>query len=68
MEHEKRYHVAKEGMVFTDGTSFVTKLWLGDWDSLDRWPEITKEEADEMRRKQEQEELLDVEQSVAEGH
>ena len=55
MKTEDRHYVAKEGMVFTNGSVFVKELWLGTGDTLDNWEEITDAEAkkiqDEMAAK-----------------
>lgn len=50
--------IAKEGMTYTNGTVFRDKIWLGVNDSPENWYEITKEEAEE--RKKIQEELNDI--------
>ena len=36
--------IATEVMMFTNGTSYGSKVWLGDWDSSENWHTITKEE------------------------
>lgn len=50
---DERHIIAAEGMVLTNGELFVTKLWLGDGDSIDNWREITVEEAEKMQQETE---------------
>ena len=46
---DDRHLTAAEGMVLTNGETYATEVWLGDWDSADNWREITKEEADTLQ-------------------
>lgn len=57
MEIGNRRHVAKDGMLFTNDTVFAKELWLGDWDSIESWNEITEEEAAAIQKEKEQEAL-----------
>lgn len=45
MKTEDRHYIAKEGMVFTNGSVFVKEMWLGTGDTLDNWEQITETEA-----------------------
>lgn len=40
---------ADEGMVMTDGNAFGTTVYLGKYDSIDNWQEITEEEAERLQ-------------------
>ena len=40
---------ADEGMVLTDGNAFGTTVYLGKYDSIDNWREITEEEAERLQ-------------------
>lgn len=40
---------ADEGMVLTDGNAFGTTVYLGKYDSVDNWHEITEEEAERLQ-------------------
>ena len=40
---------ADEGMVLTDGNAFGTTVYLGKYDSVDNWHEITEVEAERMQ-------------------
>ena len=41
---DDRYLIASEGRMLTNGETYATKVWLGDWDSPDNWREIPREE------------------------
>ena len=58
---------ADEGMTLTNGTTFGKEVYLGSGDKPENWREITDEEAAAIQKEKEEEELNDVEQSVAEG-
>jgi hypothetical protein len=40
---------ADEGMVLTDGNAFGKTVYLGKYDSVDNWHEITEEEAERLQ-------------------
>ena len=40
---------ADEGMKLTDGNTFGTTVYLGKYDSVDNWHEITEAEAERMQ-------------------
>lgn len=40
---------ADEGMVLTDGNAFGTTVYLGKYDLVDNWHEITEEEAERLQ-------------------
>ena len=40
---------ADEGMVLTNGTDFGSIVYLGKYDSIDNWHEITEEEAERLQ-------------------
>ena len=40
---------ADEGMMLTDGNAFGTTVYLGKYDSIDNWHEITEEEAERLQ-------------------
>lgn len=40
---------ADKGMVLTDGNAFGTMVYLGKYDSVDNWHEITEEEAERLQ-------------------
>ncbi|MBO5957534.1 MAG: hypothetical protein J6Q39_08265 [Bacteroidales bacterium] len=40
---------ADEGMVLTDGKAFGNIVYLGKYDSVDNWHEITEEEAERLQ-------------------
>lgn len=40
---------ANEGMVLTDGNAFGTTVYLGKYDSVDNWHEITEAEAERLQ-------------------
>ena len=40
---------ADEGMVLTNGTAFGSIVYLGKYDSIDNWHEITEEEAERLQ-------------------
>ena len=40
---------ADEGMKLTDGNAFGTTVYLGKYDSIDNWHEITEEEAERLQ-------------------
>lgn len=44
MENKKKI-IAPEGMVFVSGESFLSEIFLGEWDSEDNYPLITLDEA-----------------------
>lgn len=44
MENKKKI-IAPEGMVFVSGESFLSEIFLGEWDSEDNYPLISLEEA-----------------------
>ena len=58
---------AAEGMTLTNGKTFGKEVYLGSADKPENWHEITEEEAAAIQKEKEEEELNDVEQSVAEG-
>lgn len=60
MSSTNRHHIAKDGMVFTNGSVFVNELWLGTGDTLDNWAEITKEEAERIQEEQAKADLAAV--------
>lgn len=45
---------SSEGMVLTNGETFGTEIYLGKNDSRDNWYEITKAEAEERQKEQEE--------------
>ena len=46
--------IASEGMTLTNGEVFGKEVYLGCNDSLDNWYEITDQEAEEIRKQQEE--------------
>lgn len=46
---------ASENMVYTNGETFGTIIYLSYLDSADNWYQITIEEAEEMKQKKEEE-------------
>jgi hypothetical protein len=40
---------ADDGMVLTDGNAFGTTVYLGKYDSVDNWHEITEAEAERLQ-------------------
>lgn len=43
MENKKKI-IAPEGMVFVSGESFLSEVFLGEWDSEENYPLISMEE------------------------
>lgn len=43
---------ADEGMVLTNGTAFGSIVYLGKYDSIDNWHEITEEEAERLQNEE----------------
>ena len=64
MTLEKNYLVADEGKRLhrKDSDIIVTDVFLGKFDSIDNWEEITKEEADSILERLKQEELERMEE------
>ena len=66
MTLEKNYLVADEGKRLhrKDSDIIVTDVFLGKFDSIDNWEEITKEEADALLERLKQEELARMEEEA----
>ena len=64
MTIEKNYLVADEGKRLhrKDTDIIVSDVFLGKFDSIENWEEITKEEADAILERLKQEELARVEE------
>ena len=64
MTIEKNYIVADEGKRLhrKDSDIIVTDVFLGKFDSIENWEEITKEEADSILERLKQEELERMEE------
>lgn len=63
---EKNYLVADEGKRLhrKDSDIIVADVFLGKFDSIDNWKEITKEEADALLERLKQEELARMEEEA----
>lgn len=63
---EKNYLVADEGKMLhrKDTDVIVSDVFLGKFDSIDNWEEITKEEADALLERLKQEELARMEEEA----
>ena len=55
---DRKVLTASEGMLLTDGTIYVKRIELGDWDSAENYTEISVEEYE--KRLQALEELEEV--------
>ena len=66
MTLEKNYLVADEGKRLhrKDSDIIVTDVFLGKYDSIENWEEITKEEADALLERLKQEELARMEEEA----
>ena len=66
MTLEKNYLAADEGKRLhrKDSDIIVTDVFLGKFDSIDNWEEITKEEADALLERLKQEELERMEEEA----
>ena len=66
MTLEKNYLVADEGKRLhrKDTDVIVSDVFLGKFDSIENWEEITKEEADALLERLKQEELARVEEEA----
>lgn len=66
MTIEKNYLVANEGKMLhrKDSDIIVSDVFLGKFDSIDNWEEITKEEADALLERLKQEELARMEEEA----
>lgn len=64
MTIEKNYIVADEGKFLhrKDSDIIVSDVFLGKFDSIDNWEEITKEEADAILERIKEEELARMEE------
>ena len=66
MTLEKNYLVANEGKMLhrKETDIIVSDVFLGKYDSIDNWEEITKEEADALLERLKQEELARMEEEA----
>lgn len=66
MTLEKNYLVANEGKMLhrKETDVIVGDVFLGKYDSVDNWEEITKEEADALLERLKQEELARMEEEA----
>lgn len=66
MTLEKNYLVANEGMMLhrKETDIIVSDVFLGKFDSIENWEEITKEEADALLERLKQEELARMEEEA----
>ena len=66
MTLEKNYLVADEGKMLhrKETDVIVSDVFLGKYDSVDNWEEITKEEADSILERLKQEELARMEEEA----
>jgi hypothetical protein len=49
--------VASDGMVLTDGDAYSKSVYLGIYDKPENWHEITEQEYQEIKAKEEEEEM-----------
>lgn len=49
--------VASNGMVLTDGDTYSKSVYLGIYDKPENWHEITEQEYQEIKAKEEEEEM-----------
>jgi hypothetical protein len=51
---------ASEGMLLTNGEVYATRLELGDWDSPNKYREITMDEYNAILQREENREIYDM--------